>query len=277
MLAATLLTLAATLVDLCAYAVRRARSYRFTAAMPALAVSRRRTIVAAPLRLFDRRVFDSRFRGYNRRTEGNSDPVSPPDAQQRVAQVGAIEAELGRARERLSEGEEKLDTLEQEKAETLGVVSIARRALSDLEQRLAEERQALAKAEREEARRRLEATVAERDAVARRLAGTADRLLAELDELDAARAAVAAAGRPVPLEPPSEPAELAEAWDRMLARLQSDVGRNLEEELLEAAARSPMGFAIKDLPPHLRPAAQERRRALMKASAARRSQSASSD
>jgi molecular chaperone GrpE (heat shock protein) len=276
MLVATVMTFAATLVDSCAYAVRFARSYRPAVALPALAVPRRK-IGLSRRPSFDGHVFANRLRGYNRRTERDSDPVSPPAPQQRAEQVRAIEAELGRARERLTEGEGKLETLEQEKAETLGVVSIARRAMSDLEQRLAVERQALAKAEREEARRRLEATIAERDSVARRLAGTATRLLAELDELEAARAAVAAAGRAVPLEIPSEPAELAEAWDRLLARLQSDVGRNLEEELLEAAARSPMGFAIKDLPPHLRPAAQERRRALMKAAAARRSQSGSSE
>jgi hypothetical protein len=224
-----------------------------------------------------RQVFDGHFGGYKGRTRGDSDPVSPPDAQQLLARVATIEEELERARERLIEGEEKLDILEQEKQETLGVLTIARRALTDLEQRLAEQRHALAEAEREEAHRRLEKTISDRDSVALRLAETADRVLSNLDELEAARAAVAAAHRPIlddrgargPVEVPPEPAELAESWDRLVARLRSEIGRNLEEELLEAAARSPMGFAIKDLPTHLRAAAQERRRELMKAAAHR--------
>jgi hypothetical protein len=49
-------------------------------------------------------------------------------------------------------------------------------------------------------------------------------------------------------------------------RVGTSLDATLEEELLDAAARSPLGNAICDLPVHLREAAQERRRALIKAS-----------
>ena len=42
------------------------------------------------------------------------------------------------------------------------------------------------------------------------------------------------------------------------------IGAELENDLVEAAARSPLGVAIDDLPAHLRALATERRSALLK-------------
>jgi hypothetical protein len=147
---------------------------------------------------------------------------------------------------------------------------LAQRAISDLERRLAEQREVLARQQRlDEARDRLGQAVADRDAAATRLAATAETLIAQLDELSSmketvttARQAVHAAGERRTIDLPREPAELREAWDRLIERIRTDLGNQLEHELLDAAARSPFGNAIRDLPAHLRAAARERRAAL---------------
>ncbi len=70
-------------------------------------------------------------------------------------------------------------------------------------------------------------------------------------------------GRTQPVALPPEPVALAESWDRLVARIRTELDQNLEEELLEAAARNPLAHAIDDLPAHLRAAARERRRTLL--------------
>jgi chromosome segregation ATPase len=194
----------------------------------------------------------------------------PPDATHLIAALAALEDELARAQSRLHAGQQEIEDLEKRKAETEGTVVLARRAISDLERRLAEQREVLARQQRlDEARDRLGQAVADRDAAATRLAATAETLIAQLDELSSmketvttARQAVHAAGERRTIDLPREPAELREAWDRLIERIRTDLGNQLEHELLDAAARSPFGNAIRDLPAHLRAAARERRAAL---------------
>ncbi|HEX3225218.1 MAG TPA: hypothetical protein VHQ89_03905 [Gaiellaceae bacterium] len=194
----------------------------------------------------------------------------PPDATHLIAALAALEDELARAQSRLHAGQQEIEDLEKRKAETEGTVVLAQRAISDLERRLAEQREVLARQQRlDEARDRLGQAVADRDAAATRLAATAETLIAQLDELSSmketvttARQAVHAAGERRTIDLPREPAELREAWDRLIERIRTDLGNQLEHELLDAAARSPFGNAIRDLPAHLRAAARERRAAL---------------
>jgi chromosome segregation ATPase len=194
----------------------------------------------------------------------------PPDATHLIAALAALEDELARAQSRLHAGQQEIEDLEKRKAETEGTVVLAQRAISDLERRLAEQREVLARQQRlDEARDRLGQAVADRDAAATRLAATAETLIAQLDELSSmketvttARQAVHAAGERRTIDLPREPAELREAWDRLIERVRTDLGNQLEHELLDAAARSPFGNAIRDLPAHLRAAARERRAAL---------------
>jgi hypothetical protein len=203
--------------------------------------------------------------------KGELEPMSS-DKQKIVTDVSALEKQLDHLRGRLQDSEGTLEALERQKVQIAGTVMNARRALGDLEKRLNERRQALADAEREEARRTLDAAVAERDEAAVQLAETVGRALDDIDSLDAARAAVGAVhhtfmvgrGRTqAPVLPP-EPVGLAEVWDRLVARVRIELDEQLEDNLLDAAARSPLGYAIGELPAHLRAAAQERRRSLMK-------------
>jgi hypothetical protein len=202
--------------------------------------------------------------------KGELEPMSS-DKQKLAADLFALEEERERLRARMDSAEEMLKALDQQKVEADGTVMNARRALGDLEERFTEIRQALAEAEREEARRTLEAALAERDAAAMQLAETVEQTLDDLNSLDAARAAagaihqafVSGPGRKQPTKLPPEPVALAESWDRLVARIRTDFDQSLEEELLEAAARSPLAHAIDDLPAHLRAAARERRRSLL--------------
>jgi hypothetical protein len=216
--------------------------------------------------------------------KGEMEPMTS-DKQKLVTDVSALEEEFVHLQARLDDSEETLEALERQKTQVAGTVMNARRALGDLEERLVERRQALAEAEREEARRTLDAAVAERDHAAMQLAETVGQALDDIDSLDAARAAVGAVhqtftsgpGRTHPPELPPEPAALAEAWDRLVARIRIELDQNLEEKLLDAAARSPLGYAIDDLPAHLRAAARQRRRSLMSTLEARERDEAGRD
>jgi hypothetical protein len=104
--------------------------------------------------------------------------------------------------------------------------------------------------------------------------------LTQLDELAAARETVAVAidairmlaGRAAVPEPPAEPQAFRESWDYLIERMRTELGGQLERDLIDAAARSPSGNAIKDLPSHLRALATERRRALLEESRSRRAE-----
>lgn len=194
-----------------------------------------------------------------------------PDPEDLRLTLAALEQELERAHSRLREGQEAIDDLERRKAEAAGSVVVAERAIKELEQRLVEEREALARAQRlAEAEREVSSRIDERDAAAKRVAHAVTQLLTTLDELAATRESVAEAqgavrllaGRSATRVAPPEPDELRQNWERLIERIRSDLGAELDRDLIEAAARSPFGNAINDLPPHLQRLAAERRRAL---------------
>jgi chromosome segregation ATPase len=203
----------------------------------------------------------------------------PANPEQLRTTVAALEQELERAHTRLREGHEAIADLERRKAEAAGNVVVAERAITELEQRLVEGREALARLEQvQAAERRLAVLVGERDAAANELAQAVAQLLAQLDTLVAARETVAAArgdvralaGRGAVRETPPEPEAFRASWERLIERIRDDLGGELDRDLIEAAARSPFGNAIKDLPAHLRALAQERRHALLRESKSRK-------
>jgi hypothetical protein len=128
-----------------------------------------------------------------------------------------------------------------------------------------------------EAHRQLAVRIRERDAAASDVADTVAQLLTQLENLAAARETAAAAqdslralaGRSGVGDVPREPEALQENWEQLIEHIRNDLGAELEQDLIEAAARSPFGDAIKDLPEYLRAVATERRRALIKESMSR--------
>jgi hypothetical protein len=197
-------------------------------------------------------------------------PVRAPRGRGPAADVEALERELARMNAQLAEADEALAELELQRAEVTGAAENVRRAMIDLERDLVQRREALATAEREQAGKALRDSVAERDAVAVRLAKHLMPVLDDIAALDDARSHVAAAHerlrqldgpearRPVPPEPP----ELADRWKWLITRAGAEFDEHLADQLLDAAARSPLGHAIEDLPAHLREPARQRRRLL---------------
>jgi hypothetical protein len=156
---------------------------------------------------------------------------------------------------------------------------LTRRALADHEQRIREKRAELDEAMADHAREVFEQVMQDRHEAAKSLAEAAELLLDRLVALDrlreAARSAWATAesrgkavGKPldeaVASDIESEPDVMRESWDRLCQDVRRRINEQFEDELVEAAARSPMGHAIPDLPAHLQELARQRQRALFR-------------
>ena len=103
-----------------------------------------------------------------------------------------------------------------------------------------------------------------------------NQVLASVENLDRARAALQSAwdeasnyGAKLPDASHGEPALYAEEWTRLEQLVRGKAEWQLEKDLVDAAAGSPQGKAIQDLPAHLQQLASQRRRALLRVSAAR--------
>jgi hypothetical protein len=197
--------------------------------------------------------------------------VGPPKKQQLIVDLQTLEQKLEEQQMQLGDVQAALAALERQRAEIESAASSVRATITGIERDLAQRREALATAERAEAKQAFDAAVADRDGKAVRLAQSLTKALDALEELDAARGAAAEAhGRlqqlygPRKAEPlPREPRQLTEPWERLLERMRTEVDVHLVDELVEAAARSPLGHAIDDLPAHLREAARQRRQVLL--------------
>ena len=198
--------------------------------------------------------------------------MSRDDVERRMR---VAEATLQQASERLETTEKRLGELDQEREAVIGESEIARRALTELEQAIADLREELASVEREEARQALADAVAERDATIDQTAAALDTALALLEQVDRRRQAVSEASeRLVALEPrtprgravgPEEPDTLHEPWQRLITLVKDQLDEELETEIIDAAARSNAPYAINALPEHLRAVAMERRRKMQRA------------
>jgi chromosome segregation ATPase len=195
-----------------------------------------------------------------------------PDRDELQQQVAALEGDLEAAAAEARSAEEALERLKEAQSETAGRLTLASRAEADLKQRLGEVRAALHDAVREAAEQAFRRTVAARDGAAKEAANAINRAIASLANLDAARQAVQQAaeeathaGSRVAHKLPAEPASLAEQWSRLEHLVREQAEWRLEDELVEAAAASPMGHAIEELPAHLQQLARERRRARQRA------------
>lgn len=169
--------------------------------------------------------------------------------------------------------------LEAQLAEQHDRLTFGRRLLADNEKQIEQKRAELEEAVAEDARERYEEAMREHEAATASLAEAAelllDRLAAFEESQDAARAAWAsaeaagAAGRaPDMQQPPPEltvDAELRlEPWERLCDEIRNRIDAQFEDELVDAASRSPLGSAINDLPVHLREVARQRRHAMIR-------------
>jgi chromosome segregation ATPase len=193
------------------------------------------------------------------------------DGENLQREIASLEQSLRDAVAHTEEAEHQLDSLEERRAAAEGRLAIARRAATDYAARLEDRRQELARALEAEAQARLLEVVAARDEAANRAAEAIAQLIDAFERLDAARAATAERaaetesrlGRRLEVGP--EPASFDQEWARLIDFVRARAQLSLEDELVEAAAASPLGHEIANLPEHLQVVARRRRDERMRA------------
>jgi chromosome segregation ATPase len=184
-------------------------------------------------------------------------------------QLEALRRDLSQARERASQHEGMLSELDERRAETADRLEIALRQVDEFRDELERKETELEEARREAALAEIEEAAERRDEAARKVAAAITTVIEGLDELDGlrddlarVRSTHASDGHLVDVA--DEPAEFGEAIERLVSLVRGMLDETLEDELLEAAARSSRPRAIDELPPHLQEAARLRRRRLAK-------------
>ena len=184
--------------------------------------------------------------------------------------IAAVERDLEAAAVQAQGAEEALERLKESEAEAAGRLALALRAQADLEQRLAQLQGDLLLAEREAAEQAFRDAVDARDRASVRASEAIANAIAAIADLDDADAAIqhalkdgAPVGAKLPTTPPVEQ-QFAEEWSRLEQLVRQKANIQLEQDLIDAAASSSMGHAIKDLPVHLQELALMRRQALLR-------------
>jgi len=199
-----------------------------------------------------------------------SDDLSP--------ELVALQEEIADLRAAEQEEDSAMAALEAQLTERGDRLALARRLLADQEKQIEQKRAELEEAMAEDARERFEEVMREREAAAASLAEAAELLLERLVALDRSQDAVrdawataqaaGAVGRRSDLETPpeitAEPEIMREPWDRLCHEIRNRINERFEDELVDAASRSPLGSAINDLPLHLRDIARQRRHAIIR-------------
>jgi chromosome segregation ATPase len=189
-------------------------------------------------------------------------------------EIGELRRELRQALAQSEADRTTLAELETQRAEASERLDHAQQLANDVRVELERLQAALEEARTRASLAALEEAVGERDRTAEAAAGAIAAAIESLDDLDRRREAVARARTAVTghgLDPqvPAEPEAFAGALERLVELVRGTLQDALDDELLEAAARSRSAGAIDELPPHLREAARQRRRALVKSRLAR--------
>ena len=194
-------------------------------------------------------------------------------------EIESLEAEIATLRALEQEEDSAVTALSAEMEARQGRLSSTRRALADHQESVEKKRVQLDEQMAEQARRVFEQVLQNRTEAGKSVAEAAEVLLERLAALDGlreeARSAWAAAqvrakavGKQLDpaagAEVEADPEVMRESWDRLSQEVRKRIDEHFEDDLVEAAARSPMGRAISDLPEHLRQLARQRRLALMR-------------
>jgi hypothetical protein len=189
-----------------------------------------------------------------------------------------LEEELAALRAAEQEEHSAAAALDAQMTELRYRLTLARGAVADHEKQIKERRAELEEAVVREAHERFEQVMQEREAAAVALAEAAELVLERLAALDRSQDAVrstwataqaggdtgSASDLKVPSEIAAEPEVMREPWERLCLEVRNRISERFEDELVEAASRSPLGSAINDLPPHLRELARQRRHAMIR-------------
>jgi DNA repair exonuclease SbcCD ATPase subunit len=189
-------------------------------------------------------------------------------------ELEALERELQAARQAAEESQAALSALEEQRREREGRLSLAVRAREDLERHLEMKREELARAEAEAALEAFKRALEDRDVAAEAFASAAKSVVSRLQDFDAAQegaeqawqalvqsygpteARVAAAGIPGGVQAQHD--VFIEALTTLIETVTPRADDEFERNLVEAAARSPLGNDISNLPTHLQGLARAR-------------------
>jgi flagellar biosynthesis chaperone FliJ len=226
------------------------------------------------LRLAHRRVARGKAVGQNR-------AIGTDELRKQVEQ---LEQELERAQQEAAETDAALAALDEQRRAREEQLELARRAEVDFVRKLDETRDQLARGQAEAALETYRSALAAREAAAEQFAAAGEAVAAQRRAYEVAQERVAEAWRDVvahrhtatdaavgELESPDDqPPTVQEAREKLVELVRDWHDRELEHDLVEAAARSPMGHEIENLPSHLRALARQRRGALVKQAQNRR-------
>lgn len=185
-----------------------------------------------------------------------------------------IESTLASVVQRLKLSEERvrvltdrLAAMQEEHDALLGEAALAKQESVDFQQYVDRLQEELAVAIRiEEAQASFQQVVDARDAALEQASLAVEQVAAALEHVDVVRESVAEAhaqlqsvypdANPIP----AEPLDFRERWTAVAPLVEQALGRRLDSELIEAAARSGNHLVVKALPEHLRILAIQRRR-----------------
>jgi chromosome segregation ATPase len=184
-------------------------------------------------------------------------------------QLEALRRDLDEARARADQHEGMLSELDERRAETADRLELSLRQVEQFKVELERKEAELEEARRQAALAEVEEAARRRDEAAHKVAAAITTVIEGLDELDSLREELQRvrsthASDGLLVEVDDEPAEFGDAIDRLVALVRGLLDETLEDELLDAAARSSRPRAIDELPKHLQEAARARRRQLAK-------------
>ena len=200
-------------------------------------------------------------------------------------EIEALDAEIAKLRALEHEEDSAVSALREEIEARLGRLSLTQRALADHQEAVEKKRSELNEKLAEQTRQLFEQVLQDRRAAGESVVEATEILLRRLHDLDTlgeeARSAwetaqLRASATGKPLDPAvgdeleADPEVMRESWDRLSHEVRKRIDENFEHELVEAAAQSPMGHAIPNLPEHLRELARQRRLDLARRSDASR-------
>ena len=200
------------------------------------------------------------------------------DRNQIESELAQLEQELERVTQLAEESDAALAALEEERVEREGRLVLAQRAKDDFKLRIEAKRLELQRAEAEAVIEALDRSLAGRSAAAELLASAVQAAIARLREYKAEHEAVMSAWQAVRKQPTArkvvepetartaehEPPAVAQSIEMLADTVREHFEIQLERDLIEAAARSPMGYEIQNLPAHLQALARERRVAVLR-------------
>jgi chromosome segregation ATPase len=191
------------------------------------------------------------------------------EAKEIEQQLEALRHDLDEAHARAAHQEGQLSELDERRAEAADRLQLALRQAEEFRAELERKEAQLEEARRQAAIAEVEEAVRRRDETAIHVAAAITQVVDGLEALDGRREELAQAQSELAstghrVETPDEPPSFEEAIERLVTVVRAMLDEALEDELLEAAARSSRPRAIDELPPHLQEAARTRRRQLAK-------------